>query len=109
MYANRLFGLQLAGTAALLAVGVAGCAENSDRSDFITRATGNALAFNKAVQIVSPWPASARRWRHGTDGESLRLAMDRYHGKKPSGSASGAEPKIAVDASKPATAEAPAP
>ena len=63
-----------------------GCFENWDpaherylrRSDFITLGAGDAVAHNKAVQTINPWPAWASNDRINMDGDRAYIAVRRY-------------------------------
>jgi hypothetical protein len=61
-----------------------GCYDNLSRgnylrrSDTITLGAGDAVAFNKAVQTIDPWPWHARNDRIDMDGSRALLAARRY-------------------------------
>ena len=57
-----------------------GCYDPEARIDTITPIAGNAIAHNKAVQVVDPWPDHAFRRHQVTDGERVRQAYDTYRG-----------------------------
>lgn len=57
-----------------------GCSEHFDRRDTLTRASGDAVAFNIVAQSTSPWPPGSGRRRHDTSGRRLQNAMDDYFG-----------------------------
>jgi hypothetical protein len=59
----------------LAAAGLAGCDKYLDRRDQITFGTGDAVAFNKAAQIIDPWPARSRTITHGMRGEQAEAAL----------------------------------
>lgn len=46
--------------------------------DTITLSAGDAVAHNKAVHTIDPWPAYARNPRHITDGKRMMVGMERY-------------------------------
>lgn len=46
--------------------------------DTITLSAGDAVAHNKAVHTIDPWPAYARKRQHTTDGKRILLGMERY-------------------------------
>lgn len=48
------------------------------RSDFITLGAGNAVAHNKAVQTINPWPPEAANDNIAMDGERAYIAVRRY-------------------------------
>lgn len=46
--------------------------------DTITLSAGDAVAHNKAVQTIDPWPVYARKRHQTTDGKRILLGMKRY-------------------------------
>ena len=46
--------------------------------DTITLSAGDAVAHNKAVQTINPWPVYARNKHQTTDGKRVLLGMERY-------------------------------
>jgi hypothetical protein len=66
--------LALAGTA------LAGCADSLDRRDTITAYSGEAVAYNKAAQVVNPWPTSSTEL--ATSGQRMQVAIERYNANK---------------------------
>lgn len=46
--------------------------------DTITLSAGDAVAHNKAVHTIDPWPAHARNQKLTTDGKRILLGMERY-------------------------------
>lgn len=50
--------------------------------DTITLNAGDAVAHNKAVQTIDPWPAHSRRAEHTTNGKRIYLGMTRYQENK---------------------------
>jgi hypothetical protein len=81
----------------LSATGFAGCDKYLDRREQITFGSGDAVAFNKAAQIIDPWPATSRTVTHGMRGEQAEAAMiklrRREGGEEPAGgSAPGGAP-----------------
>jgi hypothetical protein len=52
------------------------------RSDTITLGAGDAVAHNKAVQVIDPWPAWAGYDRIDMDGQRAYLAVKRYQQDK---------------------------
>jgi hypothetical protein len=61
--------------AALCLTGLAACDKYADRRDQISFGSGDAVAANKAAQIIDPWPASSRRVTHGMRGEQAEAAL----------------------------------
>jgi hypothetical protein len=91
-----------AGLAALLG----GCAEWVERREQITPWSGDAVAANRAMQVIDPWPRGSGDTRLRTDGERGRLGIERYREGKiasPQGlgqSTSGAPPGQGAGASR---------
>jgi hypothetical protein len=48
------------------------------RSDFVALGAGDAVAHNKAVQTINPWPSWAGNDRINMDGDRAYLAVRRY-------------------------------
>jgi hypothetical protein len=48
------------------------------RSDTISLGAGDAVAHNKAVQVIDPWPVWAGYDRIDMDGQRAYLAVKRY-------------------------------
>jgi hypothetical protein len=61
--------------AAAAALGLAACDKYADRRDQVTFGAGDAIAANKAAQIIDPWPAAARTVTHGMRGEQAEAAL----------------------------------
>lgn len=70
----RLARLSLAAIALL----VAGCQDYAVRRDTIAFHAGEAIAFNKAVHIIDPWPAVGARTNIPMDGPRAVRAIERY-------------------------------
>ena len=49
-----------------------------DRTEFVTRGAGDAIAVNNATQTIDPWPPYVRDRRLTLDGMRAGLAMLRY-------------------------------
>jgi hypothetical protein len=49
-----------------------------DRRDSISLASGDAVASNKTVQMVDPWPAHSVRRDIAFNGEKMQTAVERY-------------------------------
>ena len=56
--------------------------DNRLRSDKIHLSTGDAVAHNKAVQTINPWPSYAKNQRINMDGDRARIAIERYKANK---------------------------
>jgi hypothetical protein len=61
--------------AVLCLLGLAACDKYADRRDQLTFGSGDAVAFNKAAQIIDPWPTAARTVTHGMRGEQAEAAL----------------------------------
>lgn len=46
--------------------------------DTISLSAGDAVAHNKAVQTIDPWPVYSRKANHLSDGKRILLGMQRY-------------------------------
>lgn len=77
--------------AAVALLGLAACDKYVDRREQITFGSGDAVAFNKAVQIIDPWPAASRTITHGARGEQAEAAMIKLR-RRESGEDASAQP-----------------
>ncbi|WP_460449286.1 hypothetical protein [Alsobacter sp. SYSU BS001988] len=86
---NPLRWLALGGLLAL-----AGCQESLARRDAISFAAGDAIAYNKAVHIIDPWPAASVNPDIPTSGRRVADAIERYenHGLPDAGRLGGPAP-----------------
>ena len=76
--------LAINATAALVAVTLAGCSNDSilDRREGISLAAGEAMAANRVTMTIDPWsPASANR-NIASSGERMQAAAERYRSHK---------------------------
>src|SRR5262245_54744608 len=79
------------------AVGVAGCSsdhihEYRAHTDKVTAGAGDAMASNRAVHTVDPWPAYSQKTQIDMDGKRAQVAVRRYESNttsKPQGLSSG--------------------
>lgn len=46
--------------------------------DTVTLGAGDAVAYNKAVHTIDPWPAQSRNPKHVTDGKRMMVGIERY-------------------------------
>ncbi len=46
--------------------------------DTVSLSAGDAVAHNKAVHAIDPWPAHSRKANHSSDGRRILLGMERY-------------------------------
>jgi hypothetical protein len=89
---------------------LAGCEHDRylDRRDSVTFGAGNAIAANKAIQIIDPWPRDARTISHGMSGEQAVAVMEKFRRRAAGTQPSGApQPTTLVNAPAPATPPAP--
>lgn len=73
----------MAAAITLTMVTLGGCREGQynryrHARDTISLSAGDAVAHNKAVQTVDPWPVHARKRHQTTDGKRVLLGMERY-------------------------------
>jgi hypothetical protein len=74
--------------ASALALLAASCTEYLERRETIALHAGNAVAANRAIHTVDPWPAASARTDIETSGRRVVDAIERYEaGKPPNGSA----------------------
>lgn len=71
----------------LAMVMLGGCAERKygrylHARDTISLGAGDAVAYNKAVQTIDPWPVYARKNHQTTNGKRMHLGMTRYQENK---------------------------
>jgi hypothetical protein len=86
-------------TALGLALTLAGCDKYMDRRDTVAFGSGDAVAFNKAAQIIDPWPQAARTVEHGISGEQAEAAMENMRRRsKGEGAATAAPPALTQSA-----------
>jgi hypothetical protein len=75
----------LAGVAAL-----SGCHDAYiARRDGVTFQVGDAVAANKAIHIIDPWPASARSARLPASGTQAVSAIERLEARNAAGASTG--------------------
>jgi hypothetical protein len=88
----------LAGAAAL-----SGCHDATiARRDGVTFQAGDAVAANKAIHIIDPWPASARSARLPASGSHAVSAIERLEARNAQGAAGGAAGSPGPSAAAPA-------
>jgi hypothetical protein len=69
----------------VLALGalLAGCSDiYYDRRDGVTFQGGDAVASNKVVHIIDPWPKAAANRHIEADGQRMQRAAERYRTNK---------------------------
>jgi hypothetical protein len=62
----------------LASLQLAACDNYMDRRDSVSFGAGDAVAANKAMQIIDPWPQSARTIQHGVSGEQAEAIMEKF-------------------------------
>jgi hypothetical protein len=60
------------------------CDNYLDRRDTVTFGAGNAVAANKALQIIDPWNQASRTIEQGSSGEQAAAAIEKLR-KRSSG------------------------
>ena len=63
---------------AALLTALGGCSEYFDRRDDVALTGGNAVATNKIVQMVDPWPPASANRDIAFDGNKMETAFERY-------------------------------
>ncbi len=72
---------------------LSGCSEYLDRRDTIALSGGNAVATDKVVQMVDPWPRASADKNIAFNGPKMQSAVERYRTNRvipPSGSGTSA-------------------
>jgi hypothetical protein len=65
--------------AAAVAVPLGACSDlYVDRRDTIALGAGDAIAANKVVQMVDPWPAASGNRNIAFNGQKMQSAVERY-------------------------------
>lgn len=62
----------------LAAASLAGCSEYLDRTDTMSRQSGNAIQTDKLTQMVDPWPVASAERNIAFDGAVMEAGMTRY-------------------------------
>lgn len=72
--------LLIVGGLVLATTSTAGCREGQylARRDSVTYSAGEAMAHNRAIHTVDPWPRYAKDTRHRTDGKRMMIGIGRY-------------------------------
>ena len=63
--------------AAVCLLSLSACDKYLDRRDQVTFGNGDSIAANKALQIIDPWPQSARTIEQGSSGEQAAAAIEK--------------------------------
>jgi hypothetical protein len=88
--------------AAALACTAAGCTEYLERRETIAPHAGNAVAWNRAVHTIDPWPPAAARTDIPVSGRRVVDAIERYEAPRPPNGNGGAPPIMAIPMGMPA-------
>src|SRR5262249_26540066 len=97
---NRRLGLRATAATLILAAGMALGACTSDQTheylahtDKVTSGAGDAVAANKAVQTIEPWPVHSQKTQIDMDGKRAAAASKRYetNADKQNGSGAGTD------------------
>lgn len=62
---------------------LAGCRSSTDSVDRLNLSTGDAIARNKAVHTIDPWPNHAFKMYQKTNGQRVLGHYDEYRGERP--------------------------
>jgi hypothetical protein len=57
---------------------LSGCSEYLDRRDTVALGAGNAVATDKVVQMVDPWPPASADKNIAFNGPKMQSAVERY-------------------------------
>jgi hypothetical protein len=85
-----------------LAAAAAACTEYVERRETIAAHAGNAVAWNRAVHTIDPWPAAAARTDIAVSGRRVVDAIERYEAPKPKDGNGGAPSIMAIPMGMPA-------
>jgi len=66
---------------------LAGCQDYYARRDALTLHSGDAVAWNKAVHVVDPWPAASADTNIPVNGRRVAIAIEKYENRGASGEA----------------------
>jgi hypothetical protein len=94
-------GFRLA-LAAALACWAAACTDYVERRETIAAHAGNAVAWNRALHTIDPWPATAARTDIEVSGRRVVDAIERYEAPKPKDGNGGAPSIMAIPMGMPA-------
>lgn len=78
---RRHVTLAIAATIGLAMLG--GCRQYLEREDVISLNGGDAVAANKAMHTVDPWPPEAFKKHHNTSGKRLVVGREHYDAGPP--------------------------
>jgi hypothetical protein len=92
--------------AACALCGLSACDKYVDRRDQVTFGSGDAVAFNRAAQIIDPWPQDARHVTNGMRGEQAEAALAKLRKREAGESTELVAPPIANLRTEPQTGAA---
>ncbi len=69
-------------TSGFLAGFLSACAQYMNHNEGISPSAGNAVAHNRIVQMIDPWPRHAGRTHIPGSGERLLVGLDKYRENK---------------------------
>lgn len=72
---RKILGVALAGGSL---IALAGCADPWARRDTIAFSSGNAVAANRAMQTIEPWPRQSYARGQEWHGDKAAIAIRRY-------------------------------
>lgn len=78
-----------------LMLALTACQDSLARRETIDIAAGDAIAQNKAIHIIDPWPASSANTAIPTNARRVADAIERYESRAPAGVAASGAPVFA--------------
>jgi hypothetical protein len=90
----------------LLGSVLAACDRYVDRRDQVTFGSGDAVAANRAMHIIDPWPRASQSVEQGISGEQAEGAMEKFR-RRASGRDSSQAPATITLSPTPAAAPRP--
>ncbi len=69
-------------TGAFLLGSLSACAQYLDHNEGVSLSAGNAVAHNKAVQMIDPWPRYGARTNISANGERMLVGLKKYRENK---------------------------
>jgi hypothetical protein len=87
--------------AAALGLAAAACTDYLERRDTIAPHAGNAVAANRAIHTIDPWPAASARTDMETSGRRVVDAIERYEAGRPPVAATSAPSIMAIPVGMP--------
>lgn len=91
--------------AAAIGATTIGCTDYLARRETLNMHSGEAMAYNRAIHIIDPWPAASANTRINSDSIKIEKALERYrNGDAAAAPGATATPAPGADAAPPATA-----